>query len=320
MNKRCQRIVLRHDDGYPSGFTIVDNRDIWTTCDRDRKLLLRPLVLGVYTAMRSLPGGWEFREPWLMKHLGMGRDSLRGAIRDLESASRLTRTVQRDAQGRYVRTIWALLRAGASPLTGSPSMVNPSPEVPAAGKLHRRESRARLNTEGASSTDPITTTTTPALVWPHGLDANKRVVVELMEGLSPALHQSLLDEFAGKMERDPPRSPMGWFVKTITRARTGEDGGFVPSLGVAVAARRARRAQEAADEGVARAAATGAQGRRNEAQALLDQMDDAQVRALLAAVPGVEPGQIDEWLQDGRSAERFIAAMARAEIAKTGCA
>lgn len=325
MEERGQLIRLQHDDGYPAGFTLVDNRDIWTTCDRNRRLVLRPLALGVYTAMRSLPGGWEFREPWLMEHLDMGRDALRHAIRDLESADRLTRAVQRDAQGRYVRTIWTLHRAGASPLTGFPSPGNPSPEDPTAGKPRRRETRTRVNKERASNTDlelnteSITTTTAPApvLIWPHWLDEDKRVVVvEWMDGLNPALQQRLLDEFARKMETDPPGSPMGWLFKTIERARTGKDGGFIPSLGLVVEARRARAAQEATDEEAARFAKAEAQKLLSERQALLDQMDDSQVRELLAANPELKSIQIDDWLKDGRPKNSHIASIARAAIGR----
>lgn len=324
MEERGQLIRLQHDDGYPSGFTLLDNRDIWTTCDRNRKLVLRPLALGVYAAMRSLPGGWEFREPWLMEHLDMGRDALRRAIRDLEAVNRLTREVKRDAQGRYIRIVWTLHRAGASPLTGFPSPGNPSPEDPTVGKPRCRETRTRVNKERASNTDlalnteSITTTTAPVLIWPHWLDEDKRVVVvEWMDGLNPALHQPLLDEFARKMETDPPGSPMGWLFKTIERACTGKDGGFIPSLGLVVEARRARAAQEAADEEAARVTAAEAEKRKSECQARLDQMSDSAVREmLLSAAPDLKPNRIDDWLKDGRPKSNFVASIARDAIGR----
>lgn len=104
----AQRIQLDQIDPYPCGFTQIDNRQIWDRCDSQRHLRLRPSTLGIWAAMRSLPKGWQFHEPWLTKRLGIGRDALRRSIKELEQASLLKRHLIRDQRGRYVKTIWHL--------------------------------------------------------------------------------------------------------------------------------------------------------------------------------------------------------------------
>lgn len=242
-----ERIHLRHDDGYPAGFTLIDNRDIWTTCDRDRELLLRPATLGVYVAMRSLPNGWEFREPWLIKHLGLGRDALRRTIRDLEDCGRLVRAVQRDEKGRYLRTVWTLHRAG-SPLTAFPST-----EKPTAGRSRRRQNRTRVIKEEALSKETTTTASSrplaapqDALAWPRALHPKEVVAVgSLISCLKEEQQQEILDEIQGAYNRGtPPDTLSGWTFSLVEGAK---DGGFTPNLGLPVRKAREKAAEEAAE-------------------------------------------------------------------------
>ena len=132
-----------------------------------------------------------------------------------------------------------------------------------------------------------------------------------MDGLNQVLQQQLLDHFQGKIEIDQPRSPMGWFFGTIEKARNGK---FVPTLGVAVAERRDICAQEAAAKESAKRAAVGAEKRKSELQARLDELDESQVRELLATSTDVEMSQVDDWLRSGRPTTGPVPASARVAI------
>lgn len=272
-----ERIQVQHDDGYPEGFTLSDNRDIWDRCDRQRKFLFRPATAGVYLGMRSLPAGWEFRESWLVERLGLGRDALRRCIRELEEAARLSRRVVRDERGRYVRTVWMLHRAGI-PSTGFPSTGNPATAKSTDGKAHGRQIRARINKEEASSTESITTTETSELVWPPKLSKELVVVArELIGRLDPQGQQQRLDELAGAMNKPkPPDDPIGWLRSIV-------EGPFTPNLCFKVAAERLRRAQEAVQREAARVAAAERGNRAQDPQ-------ERQRRQAISAAAAAELG------------------------------
>ena len=247
-----EHIHLQHDDGYPAGFTLIDNRDIWTTPDRSRKLLFRPATLGVYVAMCSLPRGWKFQEPWLIEHLSIGRDALRRAIQDLEDCGRLTRAVLRDERGRYLRTVWTLHRAG-SPLTGFPATARPSTEKPTAGRSRCRQNKTRVIKEEALNKETTTIVASPPLtaahgplVWPRALDAKEVVAVgSLISGLAEERQQEILDEIQGAYDRGtPPDTLSGW---TFSLVQGAKNGGFTPNLGMSVRKAREKAAEEAAE-------------------------------------------------------------------------
>jgi len=270
-------IELHHDDGYPAGFTLIDNRDIWTGLGRDRKTVLRPVALGVYVAMYSLPKGWVFRESWLIEHLDVGRDALRRVLAELEEAKRLRRRRNKDDKGRYVQTIWTLLRAG-TPRTDFPSMAQasprpenpsvdvapPQPGFPAPANPTAGKPVALVSKEEAKNTEKATTTAQPLpgagdLVWPSQLNQKQVVVIWQKfesEGLAVDLRQDVLDEFEGRYRiGNPPRQPMSWLPKTIEKAAKGH---FVLDAGLVIQAeRRQRQAAEAAERqrGIDRAAA-----------------------------------------------------------------
>lgn len=235
MSTTSERIEIEHEDPYPNGFTQIDNRDIWDHCDKNRKLLLRPAALGVLTAMRSLPKGWQFHESWLMERSGLGRDALRRVIRDLKAAQRLSTRVVRDERGRYVRTIWRLLRPesprtekpamGATrPLTDSQSVDRtppltgfPSPAKPTAG-----ESTPLVITEKASKER----TTTTDLIWDAlpQFDAEMRAAaINQLAGLAGGTPQNVLDELAGALRNNAIEKPWpGWLRGLVKNAREGK--------------------------------------------------------------------------------------------------
>lgn len=193
--------------------------------------------------------------------------------------------------------------------TRSPGSGEPDSGPPTAG--NRVSKSSNTNT----STNINTTTTTPTeLVWPLWFNEEQQaVVVERMGGLDQMLQQKLLDQFQGKMEKAPPRSPMDWFIGTIKNAW---DGKFVLTYGDEVAVRRARRAQEAANEAASMVAAAETEKRENELQARLNGLEDSQVLELLAGDPSLEMSQIEIWLQSGRPVRHMIASLARQAISR----
>lgn len=226
-----EEIHLRYDDGYPEGFSLLDNRDIWDGTGRDRRALLRPATLGVYVFMCSLPRDWAFREVWLVNRLGIGRDALRRIVRELEDASRLRRDLIRDDKGRYVRTDWTLLRAGG-PRTDSQSMEkslekSPLTDFPTTAKPPAGKPVVLVNKEEATNTETTTTAGTAPLDWSaRGLKAftgdEQVVVVGLLNGHDPQAQQALLDEFAGLIEDKSVRnSPMALLAKLAAAAHAG---------------------------------------------------------------------------------------------------
>ncbi|MCR6662658.1 MAG: hypothetical protein NVV60_05795 [Luteimonas sp.] len=283
------QIEIHHDDGYPSGFTLVDNRDIWDQPNRSRRLILRPAALGVYVAMRSLPKGWRFHEAWLIEHLGIGRDALRAIVRDLEAATRLTRTVERDERGRYVRTIWRLHRA-AAPLTGFPATGNPSMDksglnandgisgdgLPDDGKTHCRTIRTLINKEGASIKKETTTTETELdrLDWSFLsdlIDREKVVVVGLVKDFEVHLQQDLLDELAGARRRKKvfSQSWQAWFRSLCVNAKSGA---FELNYGLDIVRDREMRTQAAAE----------LEAKRKEAADLTEKLNSPRSKAIAA--------------------------------------
>ena len=220
-----KEILLRYDDGYPEGFSLLDNRDLWSGTGRDRKTLLRPATLGVYVLMCSLPKDWIFREVWLTDRLGVGRDALRRIVRELVKANRLRKDEIRDEKGRYVRTDWILLRGG-SPRTGNPSADTPATDCPTTAKSTAGKAADLVNTEAAANTE--TTTTPVPLDWSaRGLksftDDERVAVVGLLNRHHHDTQQALLDELAGHIEdKAVKNSPMGLLAKLAAAAQTGD--------------------------------------------------------------------------------------------------
>ncbi|MGN6280856.1 hypothetical protein, partial [Frateuria sp.] len=56
--KDDQIVEFEYDDGYPAGFTIVDNRDIWQGPKRFQMLKFSLRTVGAWTALVSFPPGW----------------------------------------------------------------------------------------------------------------------------------------------------------------------------------------------------------------------------------------------------------------------
>lgn len=236
---RSDDIELDYDDGYPAGFTMLDNRDIWQ--EKCRNLLLRPGTLGVWVAMVSLPRKWRFREEWLCRELHLGRDALRRALRELEDCGRLERRQYRGSKGEFTGCRWFLKRGGISfrdnnpqpdlPSTENPSAVGPSPANPP----HLASTQTAPNTEIAPTTE---TTTRAKLVPPRSLSPStlEQVVVlaekSIQAGLAVGAAQQVLDELEFSL-RQPTviRKPVSYARTLFQRAHLGT---FMPDGGLKV--------------------------------------------------------------------------------------
>jgi len=230
---RSDDIELDYDDGYPAGFTMLDNRDIWQ--ERCKDLLLRPTTLGVWVAMVSLPRKWRFREEWLRRELHLGRDALRRALRELEDSGRLERRQYRGSKGEFTGCQWFLRRGGVSSRGNDPQPDLPPPENPSSAGPSPVDPPRLASTETTLSTEttPSTETTTSAeLVPPPSLPSSAlRQVVVLAEksiqaGLAVDIAQQVLDELECSLRQPAAiRKPVSYVRTLFQRAHAGT---FVP--------------------------------------------------------------------------------------------
>jgi len=107
---------------------------------------------GMLCTMLSLPDDWEFSENGLQAILKDGQTSVRSAIKELESAGFLSRTRERDENGRIGRCVWIVCDY---PRFENPSLDTPSFETSNLGngpQLSTKESSTKESSTKESST------------------------------------------------------------------------------------------------------------------------------------------------------------------------
>lgn len=107
-------------------FTIVSNAAL-----RDNRLSLKARGLMVY--MLSLPEDWDLSVKGLITCLNEGKDSINGALRELEKAGYLKREQSRCCGGKFSKTEFVLYETPQNeeaPLTEKPLTEKPLPENP----------------------------------------------------------------------------------------------------------------------------------------------------------------------------------------------
>lgn len=112
--------------GKRQGFTVLYNSVL-----RDNRLSLK--TKGLFAIMQSFPDSWEYNVKGLSSRVGIGRDGIRGCLRELEDAGYLLREQQHGAQGRFSCTTYVLQDQAPlekPPLTEKPSTVKPSTDKP----------------------------------------------------------------------------------------------------------------------------------------------------------------------------------------------
>ena len=107
---------------------------------------------GMLCTMLSLPDDWEFSENGLQAILKDGQTSVRSAIKELESAGFLSRTRERDENGRIGRCVWIVCDY---PRFENPSLDMPSFETSNLGngpQLSTKEQSTKESSTKESST------------------------------------------------------------------------------------------------------------------------------------------------------------------------
>lgn len=152
--------VLRK--AHKSNFTVIDNQVF--------KSNLSLKARGLLSTMLSLPDNWHFTEAGLVSILPKdGRDSLRAAIKELETERFLTREQMRDENGKLGDYVWTFcdypqvenqpqqnietqvncVRQVENPVSENPTSVNPTLDSPTSVN-HTQLNTKQSNTDGES--------------------------------------------------------------------------------------------------------------------------------------------------------------------------
>lgn len=107
----CKMAFLRKE--HKENYTCISN-DVFRS-----DLSLK--ACGMLCTILSLPDDWEFSENGLQAILKDGQTSIRSAIKELESAGFLSRTRERDENGRMGRCVWIV---SDYPRFENPNLVN----------------------------------------------------------------------------------------------------------------------------------------------------------------------------------------------------
>lgn len=126
-----ESIEIVYDDGYPAGYTIMDNRDIWEERYIEGKWVIRPtfsprafMAWSGLISLRRKKKQWSFNFTDIRDRLGMGRDTLRAALAELEAKGRLERLNIRKPDGTYGLQRW-VLHPGGRPCPPPPTPPTP---------------------------------------------------------------------------------------------------------------------------------------------------------------------------------------------------
>lgn len=131
---------------YKENYTCISN-DVFRS---DLSLKAR----GMLCTMLSLPDDWEFSENGLQAILKDGQTSVRSAIKELEGAGFLSRTRERDENGRIGRCVWIVCDY---PRFENPSLDTPSFETSNLGngpQLSTKEQSTNRPTTKESKREP----------------------------------------------------------------------------------------------------------------------------------------------------------------------
>ena len=109
-----------------TNFTIMSNYGL-----KDKRMTAK--AKGVLAYMLTLPDDWIFYESEIVKNMKDGRDSIRSAMRELESFGYLVRQQERNG-GKFDKVDWLVSDEPLDTTAFSPWTGNPSTEKPATGK------------------------------------------------------------------------------------------------------------------------------------------------------------------------------------------
>ena len=101
------------------GYTVLPNGIL-----RDTGLSLK--TKGLFAIILSLPEGWDYSVAGLASVAGCGRDAIRGALKEMETAGYLTRMRAHGEGGKFTGVVYTI-RDVAEPLSENPTMDEPAP-------------------------------------------------------------------------------------------------------------------------------------------------------------------------------------------------
>jgi hypothetical protein len=107
--------------GKKQGFTVLYNSVLM-----DNRLDLK--TKGLFAIVQSFPEDWEYSVSGLAARVGIGRDGIRGCLRQLEEAGYLLREQPHGEHGHFSRTTFVF--QDQAPVQKSPSTEKPSPVKP----------------------------------------------------------------------------------------------------------------------------------------------------------------------------------------------
>ena len=119
--------------GRRESFTVLYNSMI-----TDKRLSLK--AKGLFAVMMSRPEGWEFSVSGLAKFTGVGKDSIRNILAELERVGYLIREQAHKDNGTFGGNLY-ILQDMAPPLSGKPD----NGEIPLSGNTDDGETRQREN-------------------------------------------------------------------------------------------------------------------------------------------------------------------------------
>ena len=119
------------------GYTVLPNGIL-----RDTNLSLK--TKGLFAIILSLPEGWDYSVAGLATVAGCGRDAIRGALKEMETAGYLTRMRAHGEGGKFTGVVYTIRDVAAplsenptmdenAPLSGKPTTENPTSEKPSSG-------------------------------------------------------------------------------------------------------------------------------------------------------------------------------------------
>lgn len=113
-----------------AGFTVLQNSAL-----RDTRLSLK--TKGLFAVLWSLPQDWEYSISGLASYIGVGKDTIRTSLKELEQAGYLTRHQEHRDGGRFGGYIYDISpeskippEESAPPLSGFPTTVKPTSVEP----------------------------------------------------------------------------------------------------------------------------------------------------------------------------------------------
>ena len=141
------------------GYTVMSNHHL-----RNKDLSLK--AKGLLSQMLSLPEDWDFTLKGLSLINREQFDAIRAAVRELEQAGYIVRSLERDSQGRMCGADYIIYEQ-PQPVSDSPTLENPTLDNPTQEKptqLNKdRSSKDKSITDG-SNTDSIPFLSFPLLL------------------------------------------------------------------------------------------------------------------------------------------------------------